>query len=294
MFQGNCNLCGQYGHTARYCPKGTGKGIKGGKSGKAGKGIHQIDENHDCDHEYGGSAQDNQEVNLGGITDWWKDAADGGVRSVQLGGAKKDNGGVGSICTVQARRKTNWCTKVPGGHKVKAVLDTGAITTVHPKEGIPGIETTENEHTGSRFAAANGSEMENVGQISFKATDYKTGKTKTTLKSQGTDVSDFLLAGLDVVECDGNWMVLNKRGGYVWNEVTNKTIEIERNGRRFELELFVPDDQSDSTGWSKSKRTVPHKRSQKNDWQPTVHNRFDELSRREGEWNLGFLGQAKP
>ena len=87
---------------------------------------------------------------------------------------------------------------------MKAVLETGEITTVYRKEGIPGIETTENEHTGDWFAAANGSKMENVGQIAFKATDYKTGQTETNLKSQGTDVSDFLLAGIDVVECDGN------------------------------------------------------------------------------------------
>ena len=68
-------------------------------------------------------------------------------------------------------------------------------------------------------------------------------------------MADFLLAGIDVVEGD-NWLVLNRRGGYVWNEVSNKTIDIERKGRRFEMELFVPDDQEDKSGWQNWKKTM--------------------------------------
>ena len=106
-------------------------------------------------HAQGGAQQSNHDVNLGGVTDWWKDAANANLQILELGEKKKDNSGVGKIWTVQARRKTDWCTKVPGGYKVKAVLDTGAITTVHPSIGIPGIETIQNEHTGECFAAAN-------------------------------------------------------------------------------------------------------------------------------------------
>ena len=69
----------------------------------------------------------------------------------------------------------------------------------------------------------------------------------------------------------------------MWNEVTNKTIDIDRNGRRFEMELFVPDDQEESADWSKWKKNMPGKKCQSDHWHTTVHNKFDVFSRREGE-----------
>jgi hypothetical protein len=139
--------------------------------------------------------------------------------------------------------------------------------------------------------------MENVGQIKFQATDFKTGQTNTTLKSQGTDVSDFLLAGIDVVECEGNWLVLNNKGGYVWNERTGKRIDIDRKGRRFEIELFVPENQQAQdprTEMRPWKKTMKPKECCPGHGRAATNNKFEALSKQEGEWNLGFLGQAKP
>ncbi len=53
--------------------------------------------------------------------------------------------------------------------------------------------------------------------------------------------------------------------------MTDKTIAIDRNERRFESELFVPDDQEQSADWSRWKKKMPGKKCKNDHWHTTVH-----------------------
>ena len=121
---------------------------------------------------------------------------------------------VEELLDVDRALEPRWYKRVEGGWLVRMILDTGACTSVHPNQGIPGIPMYKNEHTGKELVAANQTTMEHAGEMGLHARDYATRNTNMRMKSQGTDVNNFLGSGIDIVDGD-NWIVVHKKGGYV-------------------------------------------------------------------------------
>ncbi len=84
----------------------------------------------------------------------------------------------------------------------------------------------------------------------------------------------------------------------MWNEVTGKYMDIERKGRRFEMELFVPDKQSKEEpkgGWNDWKKTMQAKKVCCKNQKTETGNIYSALQNdwnTPGEWQLGFVGPA--
>ena len=131
--------------------------------------------------------------------------------------------------------------------------------------------------------------------MKFQAWDCKGLGTQTAMTVQKVeDINSFLLSGIDVVEGD-NWVVLNKRGGYAWNEVTGKYMPINRNGRKFEMELFVPDQKDAGEGWKNWNKTMKAQQVAPPGTKTHTHNKFQGLQCHgceEQDWRLGFVGRS--
>ena len=61
-----------------------------------------------------------------------------------------------------------WRKKIQGGHRLKFVLDSGAVKTIVPKDAIPGMKLDKSK--GGSFRVANGDVIPNLGFTKLKGT----------------------------------------------------------------------------------------------------------------------------
>ena len=126
-----------------------------------------------------------------------------------------------------------------------------------------------------------------------KKTKYFTYRVSydVTAQAEGTVYVTINDDDIDVVD-GNNWVVLHKKGGYVWNEDSGKTMDITRNGRRFDMEIFVPDSETTQGTWEAPKNPCRPMKHIGNSGTPTS-NRFSVFDKRdEDSWKLSFVGQA--
>ena len=135
--------------------------------------------------------------------------------------------------------------------------------------------------------------MKNQGEAKLPC--EATNGTKVNLKGQVARITRPLVASNDVVDAPGpdNWVVMNRRGGYIWNEGTGKTVPIVRNGRRWDIELKVMKPEAQQGGWSNNwpktfKPKAPVAEERNNYYS---QNRYESLQN--DEWALRFVGQGK-
>ena len=164
---------------------------------------------------------------------------------------------------------------------------------------IPGMEVYQTQHTGKEFVVANGAGVKNQGEAKLPC--EATNGTKVNLKGQVARITRPLVASNDVVDAPGpdNWVVMNRKGGYIWNEGTGKTVPIFRNGRRWDIELKVMKPEAKNVEWNRWTKTFKPKactspgnnsRCQQGGC-VSAHNNFDAL--KDDSWALRFVGQDK-
>ena len=61
-----------------------------------------------------------------------------------------------------------WRKKIPGGHRLKFVMDSGAVKTIIPKDAVPGA--TRDESKGVSFRVASGNVIPNLGSTRLDGT----------------------------------------------------------------------------------------------------------------------------
>ena len=200
---------------------------------------------------------------------------------------------LGEIMQVDGRLEPDWRKEFKDHYKIRATYDTGAAMTIFTENMIPGMEVLETEHTGKEFIVASGDGVKNQGEAKLPC--EATNGTKVNLKGQVARITRPLVASNDVVDAPGpdNWVVMNRRGGYIWNEGTGKTVPIVRNGRRWDIELKVMKPEAQQGGWSNNwpktfKPKVAVAEGRNNYHSP---NPYDSLQN--DEWALRFVGQGK-
>ena len=157
------------------------------------------------------------------------------------------------------------------------------------------VEKTVN--SGRSCTVASGDELGMEGEAKLLCTV----KNKTTLKMNGlvADVVRPLFAGIDIVDAPGadNWIVLHKKGGYVWDGKTEKIVPIDRVGRKWEIEIKVPKVEEKS---EKGAKFMPYGKTFRRReaggghcgaHSTCTHNKHEGLD--SDNWNLGFVGQGK-
>ena len=195
-----------------------------------------------------------------------------------------------------AEQNPTWRKDEGDSWSIVGTMDTGAFTSIFTKDMVPGMKVEKTENSGKSCTVASGDELGIEGETKLSCT----AKNKTTLKMNGlvADVVRPLFAGIDIVDAPGadNWIVLHKRGGYVWDGKTEKTVPIDRVGRKWEIEIKVPKEEEQG---KKGAKFMPYGKTFRNKQEggghcgsgTCTHNKFAGLA--EDNWNLGFVGPDK-
>ena len=206
---------------------------------------------------------------------------------------------IGEVMQVDGSLEPDWRREFKDHYKIRATYDTGATTSIFTEDMIPGMEVYQTQHTGKEFVVANGAGVKNQGEAKLPC--EATNGTKVNLKGQVARITRPLVASNDVVDAPGpdNWVVMNRKGGYIWNEGTGKTVPIFRNGRRWDIELKVMKPEAKNVEWNNWPKTFKPKvctnvgqnlqHPQGGSYQS--HNNFDAL--KDDTWALRFVGQDK-
>ena len=196
-------------------------------------------------------------------------------------------------------REPTWRKDEGDKWSIVGTMDTGAFTTIFTKDMVPGMKVEKTANSGKSCTVASGDELSIEGEAKFSCI----AKNNTTLKMNGlvADVVRPLFAGIDIVDAPGadNWIVLHKKGGYVWDGWTKKVVPIDRTGRKWEIEVKVPKEVQEV---GKSSAFMPYGKTFKKKvafagdgghcgQTMCTHNRYTGLE--EDNWNLGFVGQDK-
>jgi hypothetical protein len=142
-----------------------------------------------------------------------------------------------------------WRKKIQGGHRLKFVLDSGAVKTIVPKDAIPGMKLDKSK--GGSFRAANGEVFPNLGSTKLKGTGTLGGSPLQI----GTQVAEITkpLASVDEMVAGGMMVIMHRSGGIVKRldseserkireivkQVSGSEIILERSGGSFTFEVDV-------------------------------------------------------
>jgi hypothetical protein len=139
------------------------------------------------------------------------------------------------------------------------------------------MEVKKTKLTGRNFQTASGHLVPNQGEAEIKGWTLNGGKINVT--AQVADITRPLAAANEVVDANGNWIILNKTGGLIKElneeegkrimkilEESNKpTVPITREGRQFMVEIYAPNEKSE---WKMPKN--PWKAKKENHQEKTI------------------------
>ena len=81
-----------------------------------------------------------------------------GINEITLGELES------AILQIKTREDSSWTLKVSGGHRIRFVLDSGAVNTILPKGAFPGMEVRKGKSAGGDFRVANSEVIPDVGE----------------------------------------------------------------------------------------------------------------------------------
>ena len=160
-----------------------------------------------------------------------------------------------------------WRKNVPGGHRLKFVMDSGAAKTIIPKDAVPGMKLDKSK--GGFFRVASGNVIPNLGSTRLDGTGTLNGSPMKI----STQVAEFTkpLASVNEVARSGVMVIMHRTGGVakrlrvdterttrdlVKRERGNEVVP-ERSGGAFSFEIEVKIEDKKSTasaaataGWS--------------------------------------------
>ncbi len=154
----------------------------------------------------------------------------------------------------------SWREKTADGYKLKMAMDSGAVRTIVPQNAIPEMKVKKTKLTGRNFQTASGHLVPNQGEAEIKGWTLKGGKINVT--AQVADITRPLAAASEVVDANGNWIILNKSGGpikeisedegkiimQIVEESSKPTVPITREGIMIEIHVASEEDK-----WMKPK-----------------------------------------
>ena len=149
-----------------------------------------------------------------------------------------------------------WRKKIPGGYRIKFVLDSGAVKTIVPKDAIPGMKLDKTK--GGSFRVASGDVIPNLGSTKLKGTGTLGGSPLQV----GTQVAEITkpLASVDEMVSSGMMVIMHRSGGIakrldpdterkirdLVKACKGSEIVLERSGGSFTFEIDV---NSESEEW---------------------------------------------
>ena len=154
-----------------------------------------------------------------------------------------------------------WRKKINGGHRLKFVLDSGAVKTIVPKDAIPGMKVDKSK--GGSFRVASGEVLPNLGSTKIKGVGTLSGSPVTI----GTQVAEITkpLASVDEMIANGMMVIMHRTGGIAKRldiETERKIrdlvkgnpgheVVLERSGGSFTFEIDVKSEE-----WEEPKRAA--------------------------------------
>ena len=157
-----------------------------------------------------------------------------------------------------------WKKKITGGHRLKFVLDSGAVKTIVPKDALPNMKLDKSK--GGSFRVASGGILPNLGSTKIEGVGTIGGHPIKI----GTQVADTTkpLASVDEMVSSGMMVIMHRTGGIakrldvdterkirdlVKSNRGNEVI-LERAGGSFTFEIDVKTDEQQ--GWQSPKKTA--------------------------------------
>ena len=132
-----------------------------------------------------------------------------------------------------------FASSAEGWTKVTTDMDSGCVTSVAPPGLLPQIPITESEGSkvGQQYVVANGETVPNLGEKIVNMTDCAGQENRHVY--QIAEVTSPLTSVGDIAD-QGNLVVFGKRGGFVWNVLTNRATPFPRINKRYKWEFWVP------------------------------------------------------
>jgi len=153
-----------------------------------------------------------------------------------------------------------WRKKITGGHRLKFVLDSGAVKTILPKDALPGMKIDRSK--GGSFRVASGDVIPNIGSTKLIGTGALNGNP-TKIITQVADITK-PLASVDEMVNSGMLVIMHKSGGIakrfdieterkirdLVKGVQGNEVILERSGGAFTFEIDVKSEEE----WKDPKR----------------------------------------
>ena len=195
-----------------------------------------------------------------------------------------------------------WRKKIPGGHRIKFVLDSGAVKTIVPKDAIPGMKVDKSK--GGSFLVASGEVLPNLGSTKIEGVGTLSGSPMKI----GTQVAEITkpLASVDEMVTNGMMVIMHRTGGIAKRldvETERKIrdlvkgtqgneVVLERAGGSFTFEIDVKS-QGSADGFQEPKKTVKASNRQMQVDEVAIKSYFDALWN-EPEYEEIECGQCAP
>ena len=145
--------------------------------------------------------------------------------------------------------------QTPGARLVEAVVDSGAVDPVAPKDLFDGeLEPSEMSKKGKKYCGPDGARIENYGQMNVGFTSDE--GAKCGLRWQIADVERPLIA-VSYLTAGGNEVIFEKDGGRVVHKETGRSIKIQRKGGVYVMRMWVPPRRETSQGGGRGASDFP-------------------------------------
>ena len=242
----SCYNCGAQGHIARNCPHP--------KKGQSGVATREVAINSDDDDVCWGTCviEELQDVDAANETRTMTRQEEQEALNV-IRKTKAE--------TPKGNSNPPWRKKIPGGHRIKFVLDSGAVKTIVPKDALPDMKLDKRK--GGSFRVASGEVLPNLGSTKLKGVGTLSGSPMTI----GTQVAEITkpLASVDEMVANGMMVIMHRTGGLakrldidterkirdLVKSTQGNEVVLERAGGSFTFEIDVKSDE-----WKEPKKTV--------------------------------------
>ena len=284
---GGCHNCGKSGRFARECPHPkietrlcNNCGKKGHLAAQCRIPVREVTEEESQDVIWGSLMVDEiQDVDVAGKVMSDKE------REEILAVIRKEKQQEKTSTLIKPNSNPTWRKKIQGGHRIKFVLDSGAVKTIIPKDAIPGMKLDKSK--GGSFRVASGEVIPNLG--STKLTGKGTlNQSSIQINTQVAEITK-PLASVDEMVTSGMMVIMHKTGGIAKRldlETERKIRDLVKGGRGNEVILeraggaftFETDVKSEEAGgWKELKNAIRRGNTMDVDESVPVHNRFSTL-----------------